>query len=1117
MSAGDALLWDGEEMVGPYGPLNAEQVAAVSDRDRPLLLEASAGAGKTLVLVERFVRDVLEGDGDGDLLECDEILTITFTRKAAAELRGRIRRRLAAIAASELPESARARAAVAALDGAWISTIDAFCARVLRRHALVAGVDPAFTVVDEADLAGYRRRAFAAAVERLLSGPDQDRLLDLLAADRYDGLATEIARTYDRLRSAGQAEPRLPGAGPGEDPEGWIALLDQLLAEYGAAFAREKRRRGGCDFSDVVFATLGLLTDHPAIAEEYRGRFRRVLVDEFQDTNGLQLRLFEALGVPARFQVGDPLQSIYGFRHADVELFREVAEAHEKDGRRLQLVRNYRSRPEILDVVNAGFREAHARSGFDWVDIASGHEDPSGAPWSGSAGGAPFVEMLFTDRSLWDDSEPGPDVAEARLVANRIARLVDEGEAGTGEVVILLETRTAMATYREELRRIGIEAVSDGGESWWSRGELRDLLVHVRLLANRRDEEQLLGALRSPMCGVSLDTLALLGAERLQRNAASLFEAVENACADVPEPGTPVSAIGEEERELLCSYLALFGGWVQASASLGAGDLLDRIARDTGYQSLLLQGQGGQLALANVRKLIALAHAWDGRNGGDTRAFLDWVDTAAPVSTETDAPVGGAIDADGRDDPSGPVRLMTIHAAKGLEFPVVVIPRLGSGVRGDHSAIRVDGDRVGCSLYVAGDGNRKGTVGPHAELKDEADLGVHHERRRSIHVAVTRAERRLILSGAGKASGPWKLDEDSAQASALKWVVPALLGPEAKEILESGRDGDYPVGGIEGAPPVRLIVSVPDRAGELLGAPEVAGEVVEGEPEPVRLADHAGLSAREVPATVSYSELSRYSECGYRWYLERVVGLPPRSDDGWEESPGEARARGTVAHRLLELLSFQEPEELPDAARVEAVAATVEDAPTGRDAVSDQLEMLERFASSRAWKEIASCTAVERESSFAIELVPGDATLPVLTGAIDLIGERPDGRVLVVDYKTDRLDPGGSDDLGAKVEERYGLQRDAYALVALRRGASEVEVSYCFLERPDEQVSAVYTAAHEEQLAERLAAAARQLTGGEYPVSDRPRAGLCTGCPGRPLKGVPGLCSHGVEETSRGS
>ena len=272
-----------------------------------------------------------------------------------------------------------------------------------------------------------------------------------------------------------------------------------------------------------------------------------------------------------------------------------------------------------------------------------------------------------------------------------------------------------------------------------------------------------------------------------------------------------------------------------------------------------------------------------------------------------------------------------------------------------------------------------------------------------------------------------------------------------------------------------------------------------------------------MPATVSYSELSRYSECGYRWYLERVVGLPPRSDDGWEESPGEARARGTVAHRLLELLSFQEPEELPDAARVEAVAATVEDAPTGRDAVSDQLEMLERFASSRAWKEIASCTAVERESSFAIELVPGDATLPVLTGAIDLIGERPDGRVLVVDYKTDRLDPGGSDDLGAKVEERYGLQRDAYALVALRRGASEVEVSYCFLERPDEQVSAVYTAVHEEQLAERLAAAARQLTGGEYPVSDRPRAGLCTGCPGRPLKGVPGLCSHGVEETSRGS
>ena len=1115
MSGEVARLWDGVVMVGPYGPLNAEQVAAVGDRDRPLLLEASAGAGKTLVLVERFVRDVLEGDGDGSLLECDEILTITFTRKAAAELRGRIRRRFAALAASDLPEATRAREAVAALDGAWISTIDAFCARVLRRHALVAGVDPAFTVVDEADLAGYRRRAFAAAVERLLEGPSQDRLLDLLAADRYDGLAVEISKTYDRLRSAGQAEPRLPAAPPGEDPDGWIALLDELLAGYGEAFAREKRRRGGCDFSDVVFATLGLFTDHPAIADEYRGRFRRVLVDEFQDTNGLQLRLFEALGVPARFQVGDPLQSIYGFRHADVELFREVAEAHEKDGRRLQLVRNYRSRPEILDVINAGFREAHVRGGFEWVDIVSGHEDPARAPWEGSGGEAPFVELLFTDRSLWDDCEPGSEVAEARLVANRIRRLVDEGEAGTGEVVVLLETRTAMAAYRDELRRLGIEAVSDGGESWWSRGELRDLLVHARLLANRRDEEQLLGALRSPMCGVSLDTLALLGAEQRRRHARSLFEAVENACAPEPEPGTPVAAIGRDERELLRAYLGLFGGWAAASAALGAGELLDRIAHDTGYQSLLLQAPGGQLALANVRKLIALAHAWDGRNGGDTRAFLDWVDTAAPVSTETDAPVGGAIDVEGAADPAGPVRLMTIHAAKGLEFPVVVIPRLGSGVRGDYSAIRVEGDRVGCSLYVAGDGNKKGVVGPHGELKDEADLRVHHERRRSIHVAVTRAERRLILSGAAKASGPWDFDGSSAQASALKWVVPALLGPDAAGILESGEDGDLPVGGIAGAPLLRLVISTPDRVAELMAAPEEDRDLEPGEPAPLILPGPAGALAREVPATVSYSELSRYSECGYRWYLEKLVGLPPRTDDGRGVDSGAARARGTLTHRLLELFTFEDPEELPGEDQIEAVAATVDGAPTGRDALLEQRAMLERFAGSETWREIAACEEVERESSFAVELVPGDATLPVLTGTIDVIARRPDGRALVVDYKTDRLDPAGEEDLGARVEERYALQRDAYALVALRRGAQEVEVSYCFLDRPGEQVSSVFTRAHEEQLVGRLAEAARRLTDGEYPVSARPGAGLCTGCPGRPLESAPGLCTHTVEETSR--
>ncbi|MBU6336756.1 MAG: UvrD-helicase domain-containing protein [Acidobacteria bacterium] len=1115
MSGREARLWDGEVMVGPYGPLNAEQVAAASNRAEPLLLEASAGAGKTLVLVERFVRDVLEGDGEGEPLGCEEILTITFTRKAAAELRSRIRRRFAELAASDIPQAARARAAVAELDGAWISTIDAFCARVLRRHALVAGVDPGFTVIEEADLAGARRRAFADAVTRMLEGPEQERLLDLLAADRYEGLLAEISRTYDRLRSAGQAEPRLPEAAPGEDPDGWIALLDQLLAAYGEAFGREKRRRGGCDFSDVVFATLGLFTDHPAIAAEYRDRFRRVLIDEFQDTNGLQLRLFEALGVPARFQVGDPLQSIYGFRFADVELFREVAEAHDRDGHRLQLVRNYRSRPEILEVLNAAFGEAHTGGGFEWVEIVSGHEDPAEAPWEGAAGEGPFVELLFTDRAAWDDAEPGPAVAEARLVANRVRQLVDDGEAGPGEIVILMETRSAMATYRDELRRIGLEAVSDGGESWWSRAELCDLLVHVRLLANRGDEEQLLGALRSPICGVSLDTLALLGAERVQRKRSSLFEALEAACADEQEPGTPASSIDEAERSRLRAYLALFREWAQAYGGLGAGDLLDRIARDSGYQSLLLQESGGQLALANVRKLVALAHGWDSRDGGDTRAFLDWVDTAAPGSSQTDAPVGGAIDADGRDDPAGPVRLMTIHAAKGLEFPVVVIPRLGSGVRGDNSAIRVEGDRVGCSLHVAGDGGGKGTVGPHAELRDEADARVHHERRRSIHVAVTRAERRLVLSGAGKPSGPWDLDDRSARSAPLRWIVPALLGPDAPAILEEGAGGELPVGGVSGAPTVRLVVSTPDRAPELMGAPEESGALEPGEPEPLRPPVPDGEGAREVPATVSYSELSRFSECGYRWYLEKVVGLPPRAEDGPGNGSGAARARGTLAHRLLEEFTFEEPEAIPSGDQIAALALTVEGASPGPKEIAEQQELLERFAASGLWKEIAACPAVEKESSFAVALAPGDATLPVLTGAIDLIAERPDGSSLVVDYKTDRLDPRGDEDLGERVEARYGLQRDAYALVALRRGASEVEVVYCFLERPGERVASVFTAAHEEQLVARLAAAARELTDGVFPVSRDPRAALCLGCPGRPLANSPGLCSYSFEETSR--
>jgi ATP-dependent exoDNAse (exonuclease V) beta subunit len=1099
-----AQLYDGELMLGPHGELNAEQVAATLARERPLLLEASAGAGKTLVLVERFVRDVLEGDSDGHLLECDQILAITFTRKAAAELRERIRRRFAELA----PGNQRAREAVAALDGAWISTIDGFCARLLRRHALLVGVDPSFVVIDEVDLIGYRNAAFGEAAERVLSGDRADQALELFAADWYDKLKTEITRIYDQMRSAGNSSPRLGKVEDGSDHEGWVTLLDDLLVAYGEQFAALKRADGGCDFADVVFAARDLLVDHPAVAASYRESFKRILIDEFQDTNGLQLELFEALGISARFQVGDPLQAIYGWRHADLQLFIDAALAHELDGHRLRQTHNYRSRPEILQVINAAFSEVHVASGVEWTAIAGGSDDePVGDP--------PYVELLFTDSVAWKGDDLAGDRAEARLVASRIKRLIDSGEAGQGEVVVLMESRSAMSTYREELLRLGLDAVSDGGENWWQRIEVVDLLAHLRLLANRADEGSLLAALRSPLCAIGLDALALIGGEKARDQVRSMDQAFENCAALEREPGSPAAAICSADHQKLIAYRQLLRDWTPLARELSVGDLLEQVIDSSSYAAILLAGEDGEQKLANVRQLAAMAHAWDLRHGASLRAFLAWVDEASgPSSQETDAPVGGAIDTDGKPDPDGPVRLMTIHASKGLEYPVVVVPRLGGGVRRDDAMIRVEGNQVSCSLKAAGSDGNPAAIGPYEEMKAAAELKGHYERRRKIHVAITRAERRLILSGTGKSSGPWNVDETATRSGCLSWMIPGLLGTNAVEILEQGGEQVIKVEGDGAAGLLQLVVSVPERAGELFEEPPRSEtEASDGQEIQFPKLPDAAAPSIPVPATISYSQLSRLAECSYRWYLERVVGLPAREEDSSKDDSRGARARGTLTHQLLEMLTFEKPERIPSDDEIKAAARTVDGARSDRDAIGDQREMLEAFVASSLWAELAEAKKVERESNFSIEIVADDNTLPVLTGAIDVIAQLDSAATLVVDYKTDSV--GKDEDLSVKVEERYHLQRDAYALAALRRGASEVEVVYYFLARPDERISATFTRAEEAALEQRLREAAMQLTGSEFPVSAAPHRGLCRGCPGRPVGSAAGLCSHSEAETSR--
>ena len=506
----------GAPVRGPGGrPFTPEQTLAVTRRDGPLLVSAGAGSGKTSVLVERFVRSVTE-----DGLRPDQILAITFTDKAAGELRTRVRERFLELGRREDARDTEA---------AWVSTIHGFCARVLRAHAVPAGLDPSFAVLDEPGARALRGRAFDAALAGFL-GDDRPAPLEVVAAYRPDRLRTMVCDAHEALRSRGQTRPALPAprpadlgaaraeleaaaraaqahlaaarslatigrareavarclelldaGGPPPDraalaaldarpgvvaelaapPYGRyraaleafsqacrdaralepLALVDELLGRYADAYAAAKRERSVLDFTDLELGTRDLFATAPGIAEHYASRFERIMVDEFQDTNPLQLALLDRLDRDNVFVVGDALQSIYGFRHADVRGFERRRRRHEAAGTAVALRTSFRARSEILSTLREAFGDLH---GPEQPLLLAGREEPPA--------GEPLVELLVVDAPAFGDPGAGGPAgtpaalgagrpwlaAEARLVAARVRELVDRGACSPGEVVVLL-------------------------------------------------------------------------------------------------------------------------------------------------------------------------------------------------------------------------------------------------------------------------------------------------------------------------------------------------------------------------------------------------------------------------------------------------------------------------------------------------------------------------------------------------------------------------------------------------------------------------------------------------------------------------------------------------------
>ena len=1119
-----------------------EQIDAIERRSGDLFLDAGAGAGKTSVLVERFARSALD-----DGIDVGAILTITFTDKAAAQMRERIRTRLHALGANE---------AARETEGAYISTIHGFCARLLRAHAIRAGVDPAFRVLDQLEAGRLADSAFDQALTELAE--HAPGAIELIASYGAWDLRASIQSLYAELRCRGELRPRLPqlpeelrtdltrarrdltlaaasvsselGAiaepstrvvealerlgrlgetlrddapWPGAldrhalpsgngaalttpacvtysealselrtaSEERWarptLELLDGLLASFGRSYEHEKRVRSALDFEDLELLTRDLLRSDRRLRDRYRERFHRVMVDELQDTNGIQLELIELVSDEHLFTVGDAQQSIYGFRHADVQLFERRGERLERAGRRATLRTNFRSRPGILEVVNRVFEHEF---GERFLELLPGRcEEP---------GDEPLVEPLVADKAAeWSPEGPAAPwrVAEARALASRIEQVLEEG-AAPRDVVVLTRATTDMRAYERALEERAIPTYMVGGRGYWSHPQVVDMVAYLRVLANPRDEEALYSVLGSPLAGASLDALVVL--------AATARDVGRDPWWVLREHLDAVDGLAEEDHERLARIQAWIAAERAAAGRKSVEELLDRALGQTGYDLAVLALPGGQRRLANVRKLMRLGREHNAEHGPDLAGFVEWLRLRSrswrPDPDQSEAPIESeALDA---------VRLMTIHRSKGLEFEIVCVADLGRAGRSGAELVRIGADaRVGLRLGRPGSDAKVAALA-FDRLGEEQRGRAAREERRLFYVAMTRARERLILSGAAKVEA-W--GNPAGGGTPISWLGPALV-----------RDVSAGDGVSEG---VRYRV-VREVSGSRPSLPALDAVDPRSPHDPQDPPGPASAMAPPSVGAISYTSLAAYKRCGYRFYVERVLGIPAvEGRDGGEPAASgrsvlTATERGIVVHSLLERLDFRRP--VPPSSASIIAAAPRPPSAAELDAITG---LIERFAATELCGRLGRATWARREQRFGF---PFEGAL--ITGMLDVIaGERGERR-LVIDYKTDRLD---GRELAAIVQREYAVQQLIYALAALRSGAAEVEVAHLFLEAPEQPVSAVFRRDQTSGLQQTLL----DLTKGllrerSFAVTDAPHRELCHGCPAEG-----GLCSWPLEMTRRGS
>jgi ATP-dependent helicase/nuclease subunit A len=1064
------------------------QLQAIQTLDQNLVVMAGAGSGKTSVLVQRYLY-LLQSHPDWKI---SNIVAITFTEKAAKEMRARVRDAIDKLAETPGTDQGTWRERQSQLDSARISTIHSLCAMLLRANAAEAGIDPAFTVLEEADAALLAEEAIEAAMRDLLKG-DTAALYETWTPTEIRGilrehLETEIdgTPTADQLYAAWkqhyqthQAEVIAalrandtfrqllawqPASVPPEDdklgmyyhaiqrlkedllhgtPEAMRAALDELsridlrggeaknwggkegkaeasgnlkalrdnfaapaLKSWGVfgeadreaalytmlwnaairhtqqVYREMKQDRAVVDFGDLERLARELLTGYPDVRARYRGQeFKHLLVDEFQDTNAAQREIVYALSGAnspgSLFVVGDPKQSIYGFRGAQLDVFYQVREEIiTAGGAEVILSQSFRTHIPLIDLFNTLFRkllndyyeDMQAKREWDAPEIieviALHQEDRNGKKYSSD------------DLRVWQADELALHLK--RMVESETL-VYDKGRRVTrtadyGDCAVLFQVIAHMNYVEDAFKRAGVPYVTHAGRGYYNRPEVRDLLNLLRALHNRADNLALASTLRSPLFGMSDDTLYRLR----QQNAANpmLWDAIFAA---------------EFEDSVLNFVRGALPALAEMAQRVPLPELIGAILSTTAYTAVLRGQPDGARMVNNIEKLIELARRNTQLSLGEFLLYLR--DLTDRETREGEAAI----------ETSGAVQLMTVHAAKGLEFPVVAL--YDCSYEYERSARLIHTPEYGILCKVGED-----APFIYTRAVERITQAERAEKLRKFYVAATRAQDYLIILGGvntrnwdrswmGQFYGAFGLPTDPAEiethiGNGIRLYCPPA--PSDRQTPPQTADGWLLIGSQAFEPIVPPLLAP-------LPPPTVSA------PQTLSATDLALLG----------EAFTRQEAGGLREFRNYILNnqttiLRGHSADR-ASSPPARRTIGEIVHNALQWLHTGV--DVTQQIRASAWSLGVTNDAIFVPALDEVSALIRDIQKSPLWQEIANAEEIYREYPFSFKL--GGR---VINGKIDVLF-RVGKRWHIVDFKSDSVRP----EYIRRHAERYHMQLGVYA------------------------------------------------------------------------------------------